>query len=236
MKKHTEKINKAIIFDSGALISFTMTGLSYLIRDLKKVFDGKFLITAEVKEELVDNPIEKKRFKLEALKIKHLLEEGILEMPSSLGIEDSEISRKTKEVLNVANSSFVGNGKEIHLIDDGEASCLELSRILTEKGIGNIIAVDERTTRVLVENPSNLKKFLEKKLHTKIKINRKNLRIFRGFKIIRSPELIYMAHKKGFVKIKKDDELLDALLYAVKFKGASISDKEIKEIKKIARR
>ena len=38
--------------------------------------------------------------------------------------------------------------------------------------------------------------------------------------------------KKGIVKIK-DPKTLEALLYAVKFKGCSITDEEIKEIKKL---
>ncbi len=232
-EKQKGEIKKAIIFDSGSLISFTMTGLSYLIRDLKTTFEGKFLLTSEVKNELVDHPIKTKRFKLEALKIKQLINEGVLELPESIGIFNSEISQKTEEALDIANKSFVGSEKEIHLIDKGEASCIELSRILTERGINNLIAVDERTTRVLIENPENLKKFLERKLHTKIKVDYKKLEIFKGFKIIRSTELIYMAYKKGFVRIK-DKELLDALLYAVKFRGASISDEEIEEIKKFA--
>ena len=45
-----------------------------------------------------------KNYELEALKIKQLLDEGVLEMPSSLGINDSEISVKTKEILDVANT------------------------------------------------------------------------------------------------------------------------------------
>ncbi len=223
---------KAIVFDSGTLISFSMNGLLDLIKDLKKGFDGKFLITSEVKKEVIDTPLRIKKFELEALKIKELLESGILEMPSSVGVTDVEISRKTEDMLRVANSFFVGNGREIHLIDSGEASCLALSRILTEEGTENLLAVDERTTRMIVEKHENLREFLEKKLHIRIQVNHEHLKYFHGFKIIRSTELVYVAYKKGFVDIK-DKNTLDALLYAMKFKGASISDWEIEEIKKI---
>lgn len=228
----TSLANRAIVFDSGALISFSINGLTDMIKDLKEIFKGKFLITSEVKKEVIDTPLRMKNYELEALKIKQLLDEGVLEMPSSLGINDSEISVKTKEILDVANTFFVGNGRDVHLLDIGESSALALSRILTEKGIKNVLAIDERTTRMIVEKHENLREFLEKKLHVRIKINHENLKFFDGFKIIRSTELAYVAYKKGLVKIK-DKEVLDALLYALKFKGAAISSEEIEEIERL---
>lgn len=224
---------KAIIFDSGVLISFSMNGITDMIRNLKSVFDGKFLITSEIKKEVIDTPLKIRRFKLEALKIKSLLDEGVIEMPSSIGLTDSEITKRTREIMDIANSLFKGDEKDIHLIDLGEASCLAVGEMLDEKKIKNVIAVDERTTRVLVENPENLRKFLEKKLHVKISIRKENLKLLKKFRIIRSPELIYIAYKKGLVKLK-DSSALEALLYAVKYKGSSISGNEIEEIKKIA--
>ena len=224
--------NKAIIFDSGALISFSINGLTDIIRDLKGIFKGKFLITSDIKREIIDAPLKMKNYELEALKIKQLLDEGILEMPSSLGIKDSEISEKTEKILNAANTLIVANGRDIHLLDSGESSALALSKILTEKGVKNVLAIDERTTRMIVENHEKLKEFLEKKLHVRTKINHENLKFFGGFKVIRSTELAYVAYKKGLIKIK-DKEILDALLYSLKFKGAAISGEEIEEIKRL---
>ena len=127
----------------------------------------------------------------------------------------------------------VGREKEIHLISSGEASCLALGKLLDGKRINNIIAIDERTMRMLVEKPENLQKLLQRKLHTKVIIKKKNFSAFKGFKIIRSAELVYIAYKKGLVKLKNGQTVLDALLWAVKFKGCSISNDEIAEIKKI---
>ena len=224
--------SKAIIFDSGALISFSINGLTDMIKDLKGIFRGKFLITSDVKKEVIDTPLKMKNYELEALKIKQLLDEGVLEMPSSLEIGDSEISEKARKILDIANTSFTGNGRELHLLDIGEASSLALSKILTEKEIKNLLAIDERTTRMIVEKHEKLKDFLEKKLHVRITINHQNLKFFEGFKIIRSTELAYVAYKKGLVTIK-DKEVLDALLYALKFKGAAISVEEIEEMKRM---
>ena len=225
--------SKAIIFDSGVLISFSMNGVTDLIKKLREIFKGRFFITSEIKKEVIDVPLKIKKFELEALKIKKLLDEGVLEMPSSLGINDFEITNSTNKIIALANTCFNGGGKDIHLLDMGEASCLALSKIFTEKGIKNLLAVDERTTRMLVEGHENLREFLEKKLHTKISINHESIKFFRGFDIIRSPELAYIAYKKELVDLKDGAIVLDALLYAMKIKGASISGDEIEEMKRL---
>ena len=61
--------DKAIIFDAGILINFAMNGLLEEFRGLKRIFNGKFLITREVKEEIVALSLITKRFNQEALKI-----------------------------------------------------------------------------------------------------------------------------------------------------------------------
>jgi hypothetical protein len=225
-------MTKAIIFDASTLISFSMNGLLPELKELRKIFNGKFIITEKVKKEVIDRPITIKRFELEGLKIKQLLDEKVLEMPVSIGIKDEEISKKTDEILNIANNSFIGEKRNIKLIDLGEASCLALSKILNEKKIENVIAIDERTTRMLGELPENLQKLMQKKLHTKINLKKENLEFFKGFKFIRSAELVYIAYKKKLVRLK-NGLVLDALLYGVKFKGCSISNEEIEEVKKL---
>ncbi len=225
-------MEKAIIFDSGTLISFSMNGILNIIRDLKEIFKGKFMITEDVKKELVDKPIKIKRFELEALKLKQLIDESVLSFPSSLGIKENEVTVKTNEVLEMANKVFSTSKKPVKLIDRGEASCIALAEILKSKGVKTTLAIDERTTRMLIENPMKTKSYLERKLHAKIKVDRKAIGFFKKFKVIRSPELIYVAHKKSLIKMKSP-QALDALLYAVKYKGASISREEIEQMKKL---
>jgi hypothetical protein len=223
---------KAIIFDSGSIINFTLNGLLGEFRELKKIFNGKFLISKEVYEEIVNKPMEIKKFKLEALKIKELISENVLELPTSLGIDESKLSAKTQELMKIANNTFFGHENAIHVIDSGETSCLVLSTLLTEKGIKNVISVDERTIRMLGERPENILETLKKKLHTSIKANKENFKFFKGFKFIRSTELIFLAYKRGIVKMKNHN-VLDALLYALKFNGCSISDEEIAEMERL---
>jgi len=224
---------KAIIFDASTLISLSMNGLIEELKELKKIFNRKFLITYEVKSELIDNPINIKKFELEALRIKELLEEKIIELPESANINKEEISNITKEYLNLANTMFESKKEEIKLIHLGEASCLALSKILNEKGIKNLLSIDERTTRMLIEKPENLKELLERKLHEKIFFKKDNFNHFKGFKVIRSAELIYFAYKKDLIKVKDGNLVLDALLYALKYKGCAISFEEIEEMKKL---
>lgn len=221
-----------ILFDASPLISMAMNGLLPELVKLKDEFPGKFIITKEVKSEIIDRPITIKRFELEALKLQELIADGILEFPESLNIDENQISKKTQEMLKAANNTFWEKGKPVHLMDIGETSILVLSKLLSEQKIQNILAIDERTTRMLCEKPGNLKKLLQKKLHSRIDIRRENLHNFQGFKIIRSAELMFMAYKKNLIRIK-NKKVLDAILYALKFKGCAISREEIEILKKL---
>jgi len=223
---------KAIIFDAGTLITFAMNGLLPELKNLKQIFSGKFLITQKVKYEVVDRPLSIKRFELEALQVQKLIEEKVLELPESLEIKKEEIEKNSERLIQIANTTFEANSNKIKIIDLGETSCLALSQILNNKKIKNVVAADERTIRILSEKPENLKNLLERKLKSKIKANSKNYNFFKEFKFIRSAELVYVAFKKGLVKLK-GPMVLDALLYAVKFKGCAISGDEINEIKRI---
>src|SRR3989339_861420 len=169
---------KMIIFDASSLISFAINGLLHELIELRKIFKGKFIITNEVKSEIIDRPLTIKRFELEALKLKKILDDKIIELPSAVGISD------------------------------------------------------ERTTRMLCEKPENLRKLFEDKLNTKITSNKNNYPAFEGLKLIRSAELIYVLYKKNLSRWN-DSRILDAMLWAVKFKGCAISEKEIQEIKAI---
>jgi len=224
---------KVLIFDAGTLISLSMSGLLYVLKNLRKDFNGHFLITEDVKKEVIDTPIQRKRFELEALRVKSLFDEGILETPDKIGIDNKIVRDKGHEVMEMSNSFFKSHKRTIKILQLGESSCLALSKLLNEKGIENIIATDERTTRVIIEKPQNLKELLEKKMHTRIEVRQSSFGYFKSFSVIRSAEILYVAWKKGLVELKDGNMVLDALLYAVKFKGCAISSDEIKEIKKL---
>lgn len=223
---------KALILDSGTLINLSMNGLLYILPELKKATEVRFIMTPAVKYETVDRPIDVPRFQLGAIRIKDMLESRDLEMPDAFDISHDEIKSRTDDLMHLANNTVQARGKFIKIVSDAEMSCLALSKILTEKGIENMIAVDERTTRILSEKPGNLQKLMSKKVHFNVTLEEKNLKVFQGFKFIRSTELVYVAFKKGVLRIE-DPKALEAVLYATKFKGSSVSFDEINTLKKL---
>lgn len=223
---------KVLIFDSGPLINLSINGLLYLLEDLKKSFDGKFILTTQVKYETLDRPLKIQRFELGAIRIQDLIEKKVLELPSSLNIEESEIKSRTSELMDIANNLLQRDGKKIEIVSQGEISCLALSSILSDKGIENIIAIDERTTRLLSEAPKELERIISKKMHFSVKLSTKDFSQFKKFRFIRSPEIVYVAYKKNILHIK-NPKVLEAAIYATKFKGSSISWDEIKILKKL---
>jgi hypothetical protein len=222
---------KAIIFDAGTIINLAMNGMLDVLTKLKNEFKGKFMITETVKEESIDRPLTIKRFELEALMIKKLFDENILELPYEL-IKKEELISERNKLLDLLNHTYYAKGEFINIVHGGGTSSLALSLLLSKKGIDNVVAVDERTARMLVENPEKLRQLFSQKFHTKVEV-KKDTSLIKDIKIIRSSELMYIAYKKGLVELK-DHDVLEALLYATKFKGCSISFEEIEEMKRLA--
>ncbi len=223
---------KAIIFDAGPIINFSINGMLDVLEKLKNSFDGKFLITGAVKKEVIDYPINVPRFELGALRVQALVNRGVFEPPLSFKIEDEIIRKESFRLMNVANHYIFSRDTWINIMSEGEASCLALSNELIKQKVDNIIAIDERTTRILSEKPGNLKKLIEDRLHTVVKAELSNLHEFENFRFIRSTELVYIAFKKGLLDIE-GKKALEAALYATKFKGSSVTYEEIEELKKL---
>ncbi|MFH2028624.1 MAG: hypothetical protein ABIJ08_05770 [Nanoarchaeota archaeon] len=227
---------KNLVFDSGAIISLTLNNLIWILEPLKKSFKGNFYITEPVKRELVDRPLEIKRFEFEALQALRYVENKTIEV-----IQSYEIKKLTDELLDLANNSFIAKGKPLRIVHPGEISgiavCIHLN--------SNIFAVDERTLRLLIEDPRKLRYILEHRLHTKVDVNKANLKRFgtmtKKIKLIRSVELVTIAYEKGLLDVyipnmpygKK--KLLESVLWGVKLSGCSVSKSEIEQVMRIER-
>ena len=223
---------KYLIFDSGPLINFSMNCLLLLLERLKQTTEIEFLITKEVKKEIIDVPLTIRRFELEALKLEDLFDRKIIKHADITEQEVNKLREIREKLMQIANTTFRAGNKDVHLIDKGEAAALALSTILKQKtGQYAPLVIDERTTRMLCENPDKLKRLMEEKLHTNIKTEKQNYQYFQPFKIIRSTEIAFIAYKKGLTELK-DARVLEAMLYGLKFKGCSISEGEIGEMKK----
>jgi hypothetical protein len=228
----------SLVFDTGTIISLVTNNLLWILKPLKERFGGEFLMPKLVRYELVDRPIKSKKFKLEAIIIQKYFLEGVFKLR-----ENKEIERIAKELLELANNIYFAKGKPIKIIQKAEMYSLA---IVIESN-SSALVVDERTLRLLIENPHNLSKLLSKRLHTKIETNEKKLNEFKNkvknIKVIRSTELAVIAYDLGilnkYITIKKilykkfKKDVLEGLLWGLKFKGCAISSKEIREVLKL---
>ncbi len=222
---------KYLIFDAGPIISLTMNGMLGVIEKLKEVFDGEFILTPDVKREVVDRPMKIKKYKLEAIQVKDMIDRGVFTMSGKV-VPDNKLNQEMKKILKASGGVLrtTQSGEKIDIIHAGEAACLAFSKLC---GADNVIVIDERTTRMLTESPQSLEKMMERKLHTPLDMESSLVDQFKGFKFIRSAELLFIAYRKGLLTMKPTKDLLDALLYGVKFKGAAISSGEIEKMKKM---
>ncbi len=222
---------KVLIFDSGPIINLSLNGLLYILSNLKKVFNGKFIITEAVKREIIDRPIKVPRFELSALKIQNLLDEKVIGLSDSIGIDSKLIKKESARMMGEANVCVRAKNRVVNIISEAETSCLALSAELSKKGVENIIAIDERTTRLLGEKPESLEKIMSDRMHVNVSVSC-NLNSFKNFKFIRSTEIVYVAYKKGLLGVKGSNAL-EGALYATKFKGSAVSFEEIDILKKM---
>ena len=124
---------KYLIFDAGPLINFSMNGLLYLIPKLKQEFGGEFLITKEVKKEVIDRPLKIPRFQLGAIRINELFKKGIIKHANLSKKEVDELRELRNKYMQTANSSYYTKKRSLHLIDKGESAALALSTIMKRK-------------------------------------------------------------------------------------------------------
>lgn len=226
---------RAVVFDTGPIISLTLNNLLHLLKDLKERYQGRFLITPGIKEELVDRPLKIKRFEFEALQVMAMIEDGTLEI-----VDNIHVKRKADMLMRLANSIYKAKGKNIQIVQTGEMEGLALVLHLDAEGF----IVDERTTRYLVEQPERVHHLMERRLHTKVEVNRKKLAEFQKmvgkFLILRSVELATVAFELGMAdrylpKIPDGRSiLLDGMLWGMKLRGAAVSEEEIEDLKLLA--
>jgi predicted nucleic acid-binding protein len=225
---------KAIVFDTGPLISFALNNILDLFSQLKNHYKGAFLITPSVKKEAVDNPLNSKKFKFEALQLLEQIQNRVINI-----YEYKEMQTDCSELINLANNIFSAHGNYIKVVHKAEIEALAL----VLKIQADAFVIDEFVTRSIIENPYNVEKRLQRKLHTKISVNKENLNAFskivKNVTVLRSVELITIAYELGLLNqykiLKKDPDknLLEAVLWGAKLNGCSISLNEIHEIMKL---
>ncbi len=220
---------KFLVFDSSAIISLATNDLLWTLKHLKEFFKGDFYIPKAVRAELVDTPYHSHKFKLESIMISRLIEENILNTHEELEVDS---------LLQSINHMFSAKGEAIKIVSRGEVEALALS----VKMDALAYVVDERTMRLVIENPEKLRRLLESKLHTKINVNEmivKNLKNYtQNVKVVRSSELMMIAIEKGILNGLIDKkftkkEVIDGLLWGLRLRGCAISTEEIEDLKKL---
>ncbi len=228
-------MNKAIVFDTGPIISLTLNNLLKLLKPLKDKSKTEFYVCPSVYKELIEKPLSTKKYKFEALQILPLFMDGTLKF-----YERKENKRKAEELLSIANKCFIAKGNYISIVHIGEMEAIASALALGS----DTLVIDERTTRVLIENPYSLVDHLEKKLHTSIEVNRDNIekisKEISGLNVIRSFELGFVAFELGLLDeyiIKEEEKIegvgnirssvLEGILWAIKLSGCSVSRNDI---------
>jgi len=223
-----------LIFDTSTIISIATNNLLDVLEELKKKFKGDFIISSDVKREILDHPLKTRKYKLEAIMISNLIQNNILRTYSNVNLEN-----KTMNLLNICNNIFIVHGKPMKILDKAEVEALVLTQLLR-----GTYVVDERNIRLLVEDYRKLAQLLGRKLNTKITINNQNIRLFKSeikdINIIRSSELMTVAFEMGLFdgyknKYSSKKDILDGLLWGLRLRGCAISTDEINELIRIER-
>jgi len=219
---------RCIVFDASPVISLAMNSLLPVACELKKHYKGSFCITQCVKEEVVDAPLDTKKFKFQALQILRLINDKIITVISS-----EKFSELRDKLLQLANGIYIAKENPIRIVHRGEME--SLAAAVTERASAYV--VDERTTRKLIEEPMVLKEILEQKLHTQVKINSSNLDEFKKLvgeiRLLRSFELMIIAFELGILDDYLPETenpkrvLLEAVLWGLKLDGCAVSQEEI---------
>jgi hypothetical protein len=217
---------KAVI-DSGTMITFSSTCLVNVFKNFVEHNKIELFVSEDIEKESVWRPIKNKRFSLNASRIKHLLNSETISVIQT----SKEIELLQSQILSLANNSFIANNRPIKIIQLGEAEALALAKIYGAKAL----FIDERTTRSLIENPFRLKQVLEKRQHTEIKMNENSLskikEMFSDLKVFRSVDIVALAYEQNLFDGELDHGKieLEAALYATKYSGCAVSEREIVE-------
>ena len=95
---------KSIIFDTGPIISLATNNLLSVFKKLKESFNGEFYITTAVKKEVIERPLDSKRYKFEALQVLKQYQDGVFKL-----YDATQLKEKTEKLMFLA--SFISMSK-----------------------------------------------------------------------------------------------------------------------------
>ena len=215
------------VFDASSLISMSQSCLINILGDLQHEIGARFVVPESVYAEVVEKPINIKRFELNAVRIKKAVDEGWLEIKALDRIHQEQAT----EIDGIANQLFFIKGRPLQIVQRVEIDALALLDQLGSK----LLVIDERTARSIIEDPARLKTIIERRKDRRVFLKKENadaLRaMFPDLRIVRSVELVALAFEKGVAakELPNDKQALEAALYAVKYAGCAVSRSEIEQ-------
>lgn len=216
-------MSSTILCDSSTLISLSDTCLIKVLPFLRE-HGGKFLIPQSVQQEIVSTPLHIKRYAFSAVRLQKAIDDHDLEV-----IEPDQ--NLLQKLVNSANNVFSVRGRALQILHAGEAACVASYA----KYKCSALAIDEKTTKLLIEDPEKLRERIAQEYGAKVALNTKALAEFTnatlGIQILRSSDLVAVAGKLGYFapfRSRKEDALHSAI-YAIKNAGCSLSESEVQE-------
>lgn len=217
-----------IVFDSSALISLSEKCFFGLLERIQSHTNARLLISQAVWNETVTVPEQIKRFELNAERIKQAVENEWLEIVSAT----TQTRELQKQIDDWSNHSFFCGAKPLKILQEGEIETMAL--FLAYRA--DAIAIDERTARMLMEEPLRLQNYISLQHDQPIAKNQANLnqiqKKFQKAVIVRSSDLLAWAYRHELFKfeLNQTPHCLEAALYAVKYSGCSVSEREIEAV------
>ena len=236
--------NKTLILDAGPIINFALNNLLWVYQKLKKEYGVRFLLPKNVFYEVVEKPLETRKYKFEALEVSRMISLGVFEV-----VKESPLNKTMDKIERLSNNSFVAKGRSIDILHGGELEAYAYGIHLES----DILVIDEATARYLIEDPNRVLERFKRKLHTKVTKNDKNLNelsnLLKDLYVVRSIDIAVFAYEKGYFSELENDklksiigrdnlkaEVLDSLLWALKTNGCAINEQEIYNIIEIERK
>ncbi len=216
---------KNIVCDSSGLISLADTGNLGVLKFLSA--QGiSFYITPGVKSEITTRPMSIKKYALSAIRLQKCIDDGVLRLLASVTLHE-----QTQRILKAANSMMYAGSKPLELLQLGEAECLSIFASAS----AHMLLVDEKTTRLLVENPHKLRETIQTRSSEGIRLDQARRDEFasltRDVACLRSSELLAFAYSKGYFDDFRNlkEEAFKASIYALRDSGCGLAASEIVE-------
>ena len=204
--------------DTGTIITLLTSRLIHVLDRIKTKHTVRFTITPYVYEELVNKPASIKKYQLESLEVKMLIEKGVLELQNVSKQRVNQAEKRADQIIEV-------DGQPIDLVQKAEVSCLVT---------GNPTLMDERTLRLICEDSEELLQVMTIRKRKAVGLNKNALQAFQAYvncpPIFRSVELITWAIMNGHLSDYKLDNptfAIESMLWSCKHNGAAVSNEEV---------